>query len=340
MPELDVIIIGAGPAGCAAALTSVNAGLSVLIITDKTDSDNSIDVLQEPVESLHPGVSSLLKQIGAGGVETPSIVGYYEGIMAGEKYNSLGHDENGPWKGMHINRGVFDREILKVIRHRNVKIEANTRVLDFILEKNKVVGIRTANGENRASFIIDASGKTALGGKKLNFKKRYYSPPLLCWSGMTKMEGAFSFQKNVTHFIPAKHGWTWLAPIDDNYCAWTCLTTREQKNIHPPEELRGGNTSGKILVANLRWRLYKPVCREGIVLCGDAAGVLDPAAGQGIFNALRSGVIAGQVVSKCIGQPAFAAYHLAQYEDWFGEQYEEKVGRLRGYYGEMGIELG
>ncbi|HZV70769.1 MAG TPA: hypothetical protein VFG10_14540 [Saprospiraceae bacterium] len=89
----------------------------------------------------------------------------------------------------------------------------------------------------------------------------------------------------------------------------------------------------------MRWRLFRPVCSEGLVLCGDAAGILDPAAGQGIFNALMSGMQAANTIVKCIANPNLAAFHLAQYDDWFVKQFEMKVKQLRLYYEEHGITV-
>jgi len=90
----------------------------------------------------------------------------------------------------------------------------------------------------------------------------------------------------------------------------------------------------------MRWRLYRPVCKEGVVLCGDAAGILDPAAGQGIFNALWSGMVAAQAVVSCLQQPEMEGFHLARYDNWFIEQYTEKAEKLRLYYEEHGIAIG
>jgi flavin-dependent dehydrogenase len=108
-----------------------------------------------------------------------------------------------------------------------------------------------------------------------------------------------------------------------------------EKNFLPPEELKDCTTVGKIHAFNRRWRLYRPVCKEGVVLCGDAAGVLDPAAGQGIFNALMSGMMAGETVLSCLKQPEMEAFHLARYDSWFVQHYEEKAEKLHSYYMEQ-----
>ena len=44
---------------------------------------------------------------------------------------------------------------------------------------------------------------------------------------------------------------------------------------------------------------------------GDAAAVVDPAAGQGVFFALHSGMVAARAILDCINQPQLEPLHLA-----------------------------
>ena len=335
----DVIVIGSGPAGCAAAATCAKAGIDVLIVTEEPEQNSFTSSDPVPLESIHPGVSSLLEKIGVPGAEVAATRAMYSGIYSNKNYSPLGEDSSGVWQGMHINRQIFNHELLQRIQDSGISIRFNEKVESFIKENNRVAGIKTASKELYADYIIDASGKNAVAGKKLNFKRRFYSPPLICSTGLSEIPETFPFDKNAAHFIPWLNGWTWLAPQPPGHCAWTMLTVQGEKSLLPPEELKDYPTIGKIRFANMRWRLFRPVCTESILLCGDAAGILDPAAGQGIFNALLSGIQAGQTVISCIQQPDFEAFHLAAYDDWFVQQFEMKVKLLRSYYEEQGINI-
>jgi flavin-dependent dehydrogenase len=338
----DIIVIGSGPAGCAAACTSVKAGLNVLIITDEAEHNTMSTSDPTPLESIHPGVSSLLNQIDALGIEKLATRSLYTGIYAGGTYTPLGEDENGIWQGMHINREIFNYQLLQRIQTsggNGVSVKFNVKVENFIHDKNKVIGIKTGSDDLYAKYIIDASGKKGIGGKKLNFKRRFFSPPLACWTGVSEYNETFPFDPNAAHFIPGKNGWTWLAPQPPQYCTWTRLSVVKEKSLLPSDELKDYPIIGKIKFANMRWRLFRPVCSEGIILCGDAAGILDPAAGQGIFNALLSGIQAGNTVISCIHKPDLASFILAQYDDWFVQQFEGKVKRLNQYYKDHGITI-
>jgi len=335
----DVIVIGSGPAGCAAAGICTRAGLNVIIVTDQPKPDPFPALVPVPLESIHPGVSSLLVKIGAEGAELDATMALYSGIMAGGVYNALGEDSNGIWQGMHINRELFNARMLHLVKYLGMNVMLNQSVDRFLSEDGKVTGIKTRFADLHAKYIIDASGKKAIAGKLLKFKRRFFSPPLVCWTGVSEIDGSFPYDHHAAHFIPGKTGWTWLAPQPPNYCSWTRLSVKGEKSFLPPDELNSYPTIGKINVANMRWRLYSPVCTEGIVLCGDAAGILDPAAGQGIFNALSSGIVAANTVIKCIQQTDLASFYLAQYDDWFVREFEGKVQNLKIYYAYSEIKL-
>jgi flavin-dependent dehydrogenase len=335
----DVIIIGSGPAGCAAAATCRQAGLQVLIVTGHDEQNDFAGSSIGPLESIHPGVSSLLNKIGAGGSEISATRALYSGIYASGKYTPLGEDENGKWEGMHIQRDIFNAQLIRNIKESGVPVLFNQEVEDFILENGKVVGIQSRSQKFFANYIIDASGKNSIAGKKLKWKRKFFSPPLLCWTGISKTDDSFLLDQQAAHFIAGENGWSWLAPQPPGYCAWTRLSRKGEKQMLPPDELKNGEVVGKIHYANMRWRMYRPVCSEGVVLCGDAAGILDPAAGQGIFNALYSGIMAANTIIACLQQPELVSFHLAQYDGWFVQQFEGKVKQLREYYQENGISI-
>lgn len=348
---MDVIIIGSGPAGCSAASTCIKAGLNVVIITEQVHLPSlGKRGAGGELESIHPGVSSLLEKIGLAGAEVAATRAHYTGIQVGNNYTPLGEDASGVWKGMHIDRGEFDAQLLQRLQEAGVEVKFNEEVENFLLKNGRVVGIKTASTELYAKYVIDASGQNAIAGRKLKFKRKFFSPPFVCWTGISKClkpisillpslrkRGVGGELVDIAHFIPHRNGWTWLAPQPPDHCAWTRLSIKGEKSFLPPEELQDCTTVGKITVSNRRWRLYRPVCKEGVVLCGDAAGILDPAAGQGIFNALMSGMIAAQCVVSCTQQPELESFHLAYYDDWFVRLYEEKVEKLRSHYKEHGI---
>jgi len=339
MWQPDVIIIGSGPAGCAAAISCSRQGLQALLITGNKKEDTKNEA--QPSESIHPGVLSLLDQLNAMHCLEPAIQGTYEGIAVNETYNAFGKDEQGAWLGQHINRKIFDAAMLQVVADQGVIIHHDA-VSDLIVNEDRVTGLISNAGKTfNCQYIIDASGHEQVAAKKIKFAKKFYSPPLVTWTGVSKDIPAdhFLFEHAFARFIPQKNGWAWLAPEPHGRCSWTRLELKGPKQFLPPELLREYPTAGSIKKSNRRWRISRPVCKEGILLCGDAAGIIDPAAGQGILNAILSAGMAAKTIKACISKPALESIYLARYDDWFVSHYEEKVNMLKAFYKQHGIEI-
>ena len=208
----DVIVIGSGPAGTAAASICRNKGLHVIVVTQASEPDESRPLSQGPLESIHPGVSSLLEKIGAQGAEQRAARATYHGISASGTYTSLGRDENGIWEGLHIDRQIFNAQLLRKTMEQDVPILFNETVEEFIQDGERITGIKTKSGDLYATYIIDASGKKAIAGKKLNLHRKFFSPPLLCWTGISGGIVSYPFDPHVAYFMPGDDEWTWLAP--------------------------------------------------------------------------------------------------------------------------------
>jgi flavin-dependent dehydrogenase len=292
-----------------------------------------------PSESIHPGVGTILKELDASVCIAASSRGIYQGIQAGNNYTPLGADQSGAWSGNHINRTVFDAELLNCAGRRGVQILDSEEAADLIVEKERVLGLRTSTGkEITSTYVIDASGYRSFAGRKLRFRKKFFSPPLVTWTGVSAYT-TNEPEQNTPGFHPNPAGWTWIAPERGNRCTWTRLALKGRHDFLPPDELRHLPLMGKIKTSNRRWQVFRPVCREGVILCGDAAGIIDPAAGQGILNALLSGMMAAKAVHSIVNNPGYEAFHLAAYDDWFLRNYMDKVEKLKGFYALHNISI-
>jgi len=335
--EYDVVIIGAGPAGCATAIHCRSQGLRTLIVSSKKTPVEKEAVL--PSESIHPGVATLLQQLDASHCIGIASRGTYQGIESNGQRNAFGEDENGPWEGHHINRAMFDAGLLEVAKKKGT-VWAEETVVDIITNVGQVATVITKQGQHfSCKYIIDAGGMQSIASKKAGFKKVFYSPPLFTWTGVAIGNLNRRSAGNFTQFIPHKNGWTWLAPESNGRCTWTRLETKGDQLFTPPEALKNHEQIGNIKKTNRRWQVSRPACKEQIILCGDAAGVIDPAAGQGILNALLSGIMAATAAYSCISKPDFEAFYLAKYDDWFFSRYSENVEKLKQFYNQHSIKI-
>lgn len=338
--NVDVVIIGSGPAGCAAAISCRMQGLDVLMVAGRKGSAR--DTGNEPAESVHPGIVPLLTQLNAAHCIDNASQGSYVGIEVNNDRTPLGEDEHGAWKGHHINRAKFDAAFLQTAQQQGVLvIEEN--VTGITVKDDRVSGVTSSGGKTiNCLYVVDGSGCKQVATKCLGFKKEFYSPPLLVWTGVSNNipVGSPLFTDNYSRFIAHDTGWTWLAPQSPGYCTWTRMELKGRQQLLPPVELSAFPVTGKIKASNRRWVLIRPICGEGILLCGDAAGIIDPAAGQGILNAIVSASMAVNTIKACLKNPSMEALHLAGYDDWFCNNYRQKIDRLQGFYQQHGIDLG
>ncbi len=63
---------------------------------------------------------------------------------------------------------------------------------------------------------------------------------------------------------------------------------------------------------------------EGLMLCGDSAGLLNPARLKGIHIAIKSGIMAAETLADCIKHSDFASQKLKAYQDRFDNSWAKK----------------
>ncbi|MFC4020593.1 NAD(P)/FAD-dependent oxidoreductase [Micromonospora sp. GCM10011542] len=292
--EFDVVVVGAGPAGAAAALTACRAGARVLLLDrsdfprDKACGDgiaaHSVDVLAElGVPDAVAGYAPLpaLRLVAPGG-----------GAVA----RAL------PRPAYTVPREVFDARLVaaavaagaQLRRHtvRRVESRADRVVLDGELAARVVVG-----ADGAGSVVRRALGHPVNPDRHLALAIRGYAPAL---PGPPEQVIVTSEAR-----WPA---YAWSFPIGDG-----------RANVGYGEVLRGEPLSRTYLLERLAALLpqtdpatvtalrahhlplstHRPAPGRGrILLAGDALSLINPFTGEGIFYALLSGSLAGAAAAR------------------------------------------
>lgn len=171
MEKFDVIIVGAGLAGLAAAYTLAGNGLEILVL-EKGDYPGAKNVsggrlYVNPVRNLFPELwdKAPLERF---------IV--HEGLTLLAKDRSTTLDYTGnelrrePHQSFSILRSKFDRWFADEVEAKGAMLLPKTRVDDVILEKGKIAGVLAGGDELRADVVIASDGVISLISEKAGLR--------------------------------------------------------------------------------------------------------------------------------------------------------------------------
>ncbi|MGE8063691.1 NAD(P)/FAD-dependent oxidoreductase [Pseudomonas sp. NPDC089569] len=331
MKAFDVVVVGAGPAGCATAISCAQRGLRVAVVEQQRFPRF------RPGESLHPGIEPLLQQLGVAvrlcTKDTPRFGGHWVQWDGPPRFNSFADDVNRPWSGFHIDRARLDTVLLQQALLLGVQIMQPCRALRPLTDNRQVIGLETEAGPLLAPFVIDASGAANWLSRHHRLMVRRCSPLLVARYGYLK--GRLAEVEQAPKLLAEADGWTWVAHVQERIVHWTRLCFIEGKSTpgSVPEMLHGLAQSGPVRGSDVSWRVSTAAAGAGYFMVGDAAGLLDPATSHGVLKALMTGMQAAQVVSECLEQPDVLFSAQAQYSRWAGDWFERDLAQMRHFYG-------
>ncbi|GAA5653565.1 FAD-dependent oxidoreductase [Geodermatophilus obscurus] len=107
----DLVVVGGGPAGTAAAICAAQAGLRVTLL------ERAVFPRPRPGETLHPGVGVVLSRLGVGdAVEAASPIRPEGQVVAwgsAPRHVHYGRDQRGVWRAFQVRRDVLDVILLR-----------------------------------------------------------------------------------------------------------------------------------------------------------------------------------------------------------------------------------
>jgi geranylgeranyl reductase family protein len=148
----DIVVVGAGPAGAAAALAYSRLGLGQVALVDK----NSLGRPKTCGGGLSPRARKVLKEIGlwepvAG--EAYSIRGLRLVSSNGKEVSLAGDDT-----ASVMARCRFDRILVEEAVRSGAEFIPETRIDGLEMQNGRVVGVRSAGGVIQATWVVLASG--------------------------------------------------------------------------------------------------------------------------------------------------------------------------------------
>ena len=330
MKNYDVIIIGAGPAGCSAAISCAQHGLKVAII------ERLFFPRHRPGETLHPGIEPLLHKLGViDNVLNDGFIRPTGNWVKWEKertFVAFGNDSSGnTWRGFQIPRAALDGLLLARAIALGVQVLQPCHAQKVLLEKGRVIGIQTQAEQLFCWQLIDASGAHGWLVRQLRLTTRRYSPALTALYGYKRG----NIEESALGIFADRLGWYWTAHIGPQMYTWTRLYFAHDqvcKASAAPESFAELACAGKTQGADVTWRACNPSAGNGYFIIGDAATVLDPGASHGVLRALMSGMMAAQCIVDEHAAPANKHTISMQYHQWIQGWFERDVQKMLEFY--------
>lgn len=330
----DVAVVGAGPAGTAAAISCARAGLGVAIL------DRAAPPRGRPGETLHPGIEAPLRELGVLGRVLRAGFPRHEGIWVGwdapPRFVPYGADDAGPWRGFQAWGADLDAMLLEHARDLGAEVFRPCRALRPTMSRGRVTGLETSEGRIGARFVVDAAGSGHWLARRLGLPVRRRSPRLVARFGY--VAGVCPAREAIPAIVADRSGWTWTAKVRPNLYQWTRLNLdgRRTDPAYVPTELHGLPRRGRDRGADVSWRIVGESAGPGYFMVGDAASVLDPASSHGVLKAVLSGMLAAHAITMSVASGGVMGQACASgYAGWIHERFEHDVAELRGLYARL-----
>lgn len=308
MQTVDVAIIGGGPAGATCAGFCAAAGLRTLLIERERFPREKVCG-----DTLNPACWSVLRRLSlADRVRNlPHVlldVVEFVAIDGSTVRVDLPRDQN-PEIG--IKRSVFDNVLLERARELGAAIREATVV--SALEKTRWGDWRIdlVNDTIRCPLLIAADGRNSTVARLRNLLPKPKRERVALQSHIP-LPNEFG-RRVVLQFLP--EGYSGQAPVNDLELN-VCLVGRANSiaSLKAWAERRFG------ISPTHTWRTITPLTRpplkpvdDNLLFIGDAARVIEPFTGEGIYYALRSGELAAKAAQLMVQQREQAAAASAEF---------------------------
>lgn len=325
MVEADAIVVGAGPAGSAAAIHLARRGLNVALLEKSTFPRDKVCG-----DGLTPRATKQLIRLG---IDTSEEAGWLhnKGLRI---YGGRVTPFEMPWPeladfpnyGLVRPRSELDKMLADQAVACGAQLFEQTNVTEAILHdrSGRIIGVRAKDGrEFKAPFVVAADGNSARLAISMGLNKRddrpmgvavrtYYTSPRHNDDYLESWLELWDGKPGQSNLLP---GYGWVFGMGDGTCnvglgmlnTSSAFGQTDYKALlrawldNTPEEwgFRDANMTTSIKGAALPMSFNRqPAYTRGLLLVGDAAGMVNPFNGEGISYAMESAELAASAIAE------------------------------------------
>jgi 1H-pyrrole-2-carbonyl-[peptidyl-carrier protein] chlorinase len=343
--DVDVVIIGGGPAGSVLASLLAQAGHSALVI------ERDIHPREHVGESLTPSTTPIFERIGvrqkmedAGFVHKGgacwtaprSPIGKFLSIRLAE-FPMEGATQSYTY---NVERDDFDAMLLRNAYELGATVLQGVRVAEVLFEQGRAVGVRAKvldgwEREIRARVVVDASGRRCMLASQLGLKKK---------DDTFNQFGIYSWYRGLPpappgaegmlflHFLDLERAWAWQIPLRNGI--WSIGMVTDKADFHraslgnedffeslierndnfahvmrSAERIRGFSVEGDYSYK------VESLHGKGWLLIGDALRFVDPVFSTGVDVATYSALYAFEAIDASLSGAQSEDTAFADFDD-------------------------
>ena len=316
-----MVVVGAGPAGSAAAIFLRQRGYDVLLLDEARFPRDKVCG-----ESVSPGARPILARLGVEDAVRRLAPYPLRGMTL---VSPDGTPFRGDYRGVAepgfaARRDAFDQVLLCAARSAGVEVREGVRATGLVFadgsggERAPVAGV-TCDGGNgaesiRARLVVGADGRRSVVARRLGLLHEHRS---LCkfavrghWDGMQGLE-----ERGEMHV--GGGGYCGIAPLSARRANVAFVLDREEMGAaggdleafyrqtlrrwpRVAERLATATLEGPPKAIGPLALVASRVSAPGALLVGDSAGFYDPFTGEGVTLALRSAEMAAEVADRAL----------------------------------------
>lgn len=339
--KTDVIVVGAGPAGIACAITVARAGKQVVLIErGKFSGSKNVfggAIYAQPTREIFPDFEKTAPIERKTVEHKYALLGEDDGTVISYRKNS---DENASYS---VIRGKFDRWMAQEAQKEGVILVEETVVRDIILEGGYVKGVKTELETYYADIVVLADGVNSLLARQIGMRSKLNPEDVaLSVKEVIKLpEDIINSRFNVESSDGCIYeifggpmlgilglGFMYTNKNSVSIGLGVTLSDLIEKGLRPYELLDKLKAHPQIapllkdgelleysahLIPEGGYKKIPKIVGNGVMICGDAAMFVNNMHWEGTNLAMISGKLAGEIAVVALGKKDFSEEQLSHY---------------------------